>query len=611
MVGCGKSKKEPESAGESPQPNELVRLTGTPVSRTERSIDYAREPEPSETQIGVQKSCAPTAADREAAKLNPDPKEWDTERLSALAAQQMAKLAQALSESELRPICADGFVSSALVPSDLAERTLPGAIRIAEGTQFAPGRDLAQELTQLSARTGTDAESALRFKPIGLTTTDSNADAFTTEVLVEVVATSASGASAQIDARWQCSWLGKAEPKLKSIAAKSYREVHTPGPLFKDATRSTFQRTPSFAQQMMRGIGYWSQRLTRVDDMAITGHHGIAVGDVNGDGLDDVYACDGGGLPNRLYLQNADGTVSDRSAAAQVDFLESSQSALIVDLDNDGDQDLVVATVALVIFAENDGAGVFTLRGGHPGSPGPYSMAAADYDNDGDLDLYVTSYGSGRDPNSGAQGFEASSPIPYNDANNGGRNVLLANHGSFRFSDVTKTVGLEANNSRWTFAAAWEDYDQDGDADLYVVNDFGRNNLYRNDGGKFSDIAAGVGVEDMAGGMSAAWGDGNGDGKMDLYVGNMFSAAGNRVTYQRTFEDSRKSGDTAAMQRMARGNSFFQQGADGTFVDASEPAGVTMGRWAWSSGFVDLNNDGWEDLVVTNGYLSNPRTDDL
>jgi hypothetical protein len=91
----------------------------------------------------------------------------------------------------------------------------------------------------------------------------------------------------------------------------------------------------------------------------------------------------------------------------------------------------------------------------------------------------------------------------------------------------------------------------------------------------------------------------------------MFSAAGNRVTYQRKFNASRKSGDTSAMQRMARGNSLFQQGPDGVFRDASEEAGVTMGRWAWSSGFVDLNNDGWEDLVVANGYLSNPKTDDL
>ena len=143
------------------------------------------------------------------------------------------------------------------------------------------------------------------------------------------------------------------------------------------------------------------------------------------------------------------------------------------------------------------------------------------------------------------------------------------------------------------------------------MNDFGRNSLYRNDGGVFKDVAREVGVEDMAGGMSASWGDADGDGRMDLYVGNMFSAAGNRVTYQRKFEDSRAGGDAVALQRMARGNSLFVQGGRGGFRDESMSAGVTMGRWAWSSGFVDLNNDGREDLLVANGYLSNTKADDL
>ena len=72
--------------------------------------------------------------------------------------------------------------------------------------------------------------------------------------------------------------------------------------------------------------------------------------------------------------------------------------------------------------------------------------------------------------------------------------------------------------------------------DLYVANDFGRNNLYRNDGGRFVDVAGQAGVEDMASGMSASWGDYNQDGHMDLYVGNMFSSAGNRIAYQQRFK---------------------------------------------------------------------------
>jgi hypothetical protein len=115
----------------------------------------------------------------------------------------------------------------------------------------------------------------------------------------------------------------------------------------------------------------------------------------------------------------------------------------------------------------------------------------------------------------------------------------------------------------------------------------------------------------MAGGMSVSWADFNRDGLMDIYVGNMFSAAGNRVTYQRRFLAGRSSGDSAGIQRMARGNTLFMANADRTFADVSEVTGVTMGRWAWGSKFADLNNDGWEDLVVANGYLTNENPSDL
>ena len=610
ITGCGELKDSESVSSEDSAPNELIQISVTSLARAERPSNLSVKSRAGTSDIGITTSGKATAADREATKLSPEVSGWDTERLSALAYKKLGQLGGSSEQADFGGLLSNDFKSSALVATNFKESSLPGGIRIHEGSVFpSTEKTLEQELASLRSRVG--GGSVIRFKPVGVGQQSEDGGRFTTKVLVEVVGGHSNGAAAQVDAVWQCSWLGTSSPKLTRISVKSYREVHSPGALFKDATLSAFKNAPSFARQMMHGIGYWSQRLTRVDDMEIMGHHGIAVGDVNGDGLDDVYACDGGGLPNRLYIQAPDGTVTDQSAAAQVDFLEASRSALIVDLDNDGDQDLVVATVALILFAENDGTGKFTLRGGHSGSPGPYSMAAADFDSDGDLDVYVTGYGKRRDSVSGAQGFEASSPIPYNDAKNGGRNLLLANHGAFRFSDVTGSVGLDDNNTRWSFAAAWEDYDQDGDVDLYVVNDFGRNNFYRNDGGKFQDIAAELGVEDMAAGMSASWGDHNGDGKLDLYVGNMFSAAGKRVTYQRKFDDSRSIDDVAAMQRMARGNSLFQQGSEGAFQDVSEVAGVTMGRWAWSSGFVDLNNDGREDLVVANGYLSNPGTDDL
>ena len=211
----------------------------------------------------------------------------------------------------------------------------------------------------------------------------------------------------------------------------------------------------------------------------------------------------------------------------------------------------------------------------------------------------------------GGSGFESSVPVPYHDAKNGGSNVLLRNDGDFRFVNVTRQTGLDHNNTRWSFAAAWQDYDRDGDLDLYVSNDFGRNNLYRQDADGFRDVAAETGVEDIASGMPAAWGDYNRDGYADIYVSNMFSAAGNRVAYQRRFEQIGAGAAVAQVKRMARGNTLFANTGDGRFDDVSESASVTMGLWAWGSKFVDLNNDGWLDLVVANGYFTNEDSGDL
>jgi hypothetical protein len=238
-----------------------------------------------------------------------------------------------------------------------------------------------------------------------------------------------------------------------------------------------------------------------------------------------------------------------------------------------------------------------------------YSLAAADYDRDGDLDLFVCGYA----PRAMAAQARLllGRPAPYHDANNGAPNTLLRNDGNWVLTNVTRSVGLDENNRRFSFAASWEDYDNDGDLDLYVANDYGRNNLYRNDAGRFRDVAAEAAVEDISSGMSVSWADYNNDGWMDLYVGNMYSSAGNRVAYQRNFQPHAGEAALAGMRRHARGNSLFQNNGDGTFADVSETRGVTMGRWAWSSPMIDLNNDGFDDIVVANGYATNEDTRDL
>ena len=98
---------------------------------------------------------------------------------------------------------------------------------------------------------------------------------------------------------------------------------------------------------------------------------------------------------------------------------------------------------------------------------------------------------------------------------------------------------------------------------------------------------------------------------MDLYVGNMFSSAGQRVTSQQKFRATETEEIRKIYQRLAKGNSLFTNQGDGTFTETGQQAGVELGRWAWSSLFVDLNNDGWEDLLVVNGYMTSSDTGDL
>ncbi len=553
---------------------------------------------------------------------------WNTEVLGAAAGKQLKVLGglleggTPLAAADVAPLVAGDFTCQSLRPADLTTVSRDGAFTTrrwqespgagaSDGVESGAGQHrgevgMAQALQELMDALGT----GIVHTKLKITRIETSETFFTTRVRLEASALSATDGR-QLVAAWRARWQypdAGEPPRLRSIEPLSYEEVAIRGgPLFADVTASTLGHNDAYRRQVLPGIDHWLGRVSRIAGMSLFGHHGLAIGDVNGDGLEDLYVCEAGGLPNRLYVQNPDGTATDASAAAGVDWLEWTPSALLIDLDNDGDQDLIAATRELLLLAANDGAGRFTLRRRmRRVVASPASLAAADYDADGDLDLYVCGY-DGDPEYRGLPG-----PFPYHDANNGGRNALLRNDGDFELVDVTDRVGLEQNNTRFSFAAAWEDADNDGDMDLYVANDFGRNNFYLNDGGRFADVAAPAGVEDVASGMSVAWGDADRDGWMDLYVSNMFSSAGGRVAYQGAFSESTGSA-TTNLQRMARGNSLFlgKGGSKVGFRDVSEAAGVTMGRWAWASKFADLDNDGWQDLVVTNGYVSNRGSGDL
>ena len=427
----------------------------------------------------------------------------------------------------------------------------------------------------------------------------------------------------QINSEWTTTWRrdsGSGALRIEGIDAIRYEEVRRTGsatePFFADVTASVLGETKAYREQLLRSSDHWRARLARDFGLDVVANHGLALGDVTGDGLDDLYVCQQGGLPNRLFAREADGSLRDITAESGTGWLDYCASALIVDLDNDGDRDLAVSQDFKILLMDNLGGGRFELALGLGTYAQTFSMAAADYDLDGDLDLFLCGYNPS--PDRGADGGGAmGSPLPYHDAQNGGRNKLLRNEGNWDFMDVSASAGLILNGTRFSFAASWIDFDRDGDPDLHVANDYGRNNLYRNDPGpvsgsrRFVDVAADLGVEDMSAGMSSSWGDFNRDGAPDLYVSNMFSSAGNRIAYQRQFKEGADPETLAAFRRHARGNSLFAGTAAGGFRDVSVPAGVTMGRWAWGSRFLDFHNDGWEDLVVANGFITAPDTGDL
>ncbi len=431
-------------------------------------------------------------------------------------------------------------------------------------------------------------------------------------IRVEVAGEAKDGGRLSLQGHWDTRWRKDGEGwMLANVAPATMREVRGADFSFTDISAAAFGANESYTRQLARSTDHWRGLLDESTGIDIYGHNGIAVGDYDGDGWEDIYICQPSGLPNRLYRNNGDSSFTDATATAGLAVLDDTRSALFADVDNDGDQDLILITATQPLLFRNGGKGRFALdrQSGltiPPAEAGSLTSAAlADYDNDGWLDLYICSYDFWR------PGRSYNAPTPYYDATNGPPNFLFRNVGRGKFTNATQAAGLSANNDRFSFAAAWGDYNNDGAPDLYVANDFGRNNLYLNQrDGTFRDMAGTAGVDDLGAGMSAAWGDFNNDGRLDLYTGNMWSSAGQRVTHNPQFASIAEGGVRGAFQRQAKGNSLFQNMGGGRFEEKAG-AGVEMGRWAWSSDFADIDNDGNLDLFIHNGYITGPDLRDL
>jgi tetratricopeptide (TPR) repeat protein/peroxiredoxin len=444
---------------------------------------------------------------------------------------------------------------------------------------------------------------------------------------------------------WDLAW----EPdssggfRLQSWQALDETRSRSVSPVFADITEQALGGIMSYSSQLLRGTDYWRTVLDGASGIDIYGHNGVAVGDIDDDGFDDLYICQPAGLPNRLYRNRGDGTFEDITEASGVGVLENTACALFVDIDNDGRQDLIVVRANGPLLFMNEGGGKFrqkpdAFQFATPPQGTFTGAAVADYDRDGWLDIYFCLYVYYQ----GADQYKY--PSPYYDAQNGPPNFLMRNNRDGTFRDITKQSHLDQNNTRYSFCCGWSDFNGDGWPDLYVVNDFGRKNLYRNNGdGTFTDVAAKAGVEDTGAGMGVCWLDYDNDGAADLYVANMWTASGERITTQEVFKKNASEEVRALYRKHAMGNSLFRNTPSKSspvsslspldqalsvtseetedhkkepqprpsFQNTTDSAGVAMGRWSWSSDTWDFDHDGFPDLYVTNGMVSGPSREDL
>ena len=338
--------------------------------------------------------------------------------------------------------------------------------------------------------------------------------------------------------------------------------------------------------------------------------NGIAVADVDGDGLYDIYFLNQVG-GNELWKNLGGGKFKNITNEAGVGLPDRiSVAASFADIDNDGDQDLFVTTVrgGNVLF-ENDGHGRFRDISKQAGVDlAAHSSGAVffDYDRDGLLDLYVSNVGKYTTDEKGPGGafvglkdaFEGHMfPERYEHP------VLYRNMGHNRFKDVTAEVDLRPE--AWSGDASFADLNGDGWPDLYLVNMMGANHYYENQGGrKFVDTTRRHFPKTPWGAMGIKFFDFDNDGRMDLFVtdmhSDMFKDVGPESEKLKARTNRPESFLMGPPSDFIFGNALFHNLGNGKFEEISDRMGVEN-YWPWGVSVGDINADGWEDIFIASG----------
>ena len=334
--------------------------------------------------------------------------------------------------------------------------------------------------------------------------------------------------------------------------------------------------------------------------------NGLAVADIDGDGLSDIYFVNQAG-PSELWKNLGSGrfqnVTSDAGVAAPGRI---SVAASFADVDNDGDADLFVTTVrgGNLLF-ENGGRGHFrdvTAASNVGLSSHSSGSVFFDYNKDGRLDLLVCNVGRYTSDAKGAHGEYVGLPDAFSGhlyPERSERPVLYQNIGGHRFRDVTTAVKLRPEG--WCGDAAVADLNQDGWPDIYFLNMMGANHYFENQRGRtFVEKTKSYFPRTSWGAMGIKFFDYDNDGRLDLFVTDMHSDMVESVGPELETRKAKPAAESFLMgpvDSFIFGNSLYRNLGGGKFNEVSDAMGVEN-YWPWGPSIGDVNADGWDDIFI-------------